>query len=115
MRCASPLLIALTMLRIPVAQADTIEASLGGTDQPPTRAELALLDALKRNRPEDTETQTRPVLALDNTVQFVHGMPDPTAICAPFEGCDLRLEPGELVREASMADRRWQLDILFEG
>ena len=60
MRRASPLLIALTMLHVPVAQADTIEASLGGTDQPPTPAELTLLDALKRNHPEATETQTRP-------------------------------------------------------
>jgi type IV secretion system protein VirB9 len=113
-----PLLIAMLALHAPVrvvAHADPLEGALGGNDQPPTRAELALLDALKRNRPEDTETQTRPVVALDNTVQFVFGMPDPTAICTPFEGCDLRLEPGELVREASMADRRWQVDILFEG
>ena len=109
------LLFALPLLRVPVAHADPTEVSLGGKDQPPTRAELALLDALKHNRPEDTETQTRLVVALDNTVQFVYGQPDPTAICAPFEGCDLRLEAGELVREASMADRRWQVDILFEG
>ncbi len=99
----------------PVAQADPLEASLGGKDPSLSRDELALLDALKRNRPEDTETQTRPVVGLDNTVQFVFGMPDPTAICTPFEGCDIRLEPGELVHEASMADRRWQVDILFEG
>lgn len=105
----------LVVLAVPVAHADALETSLGGTEPTLSRAELALLDALKRNRPEDSETQTRPVVGLDNTVQFVFGMPDPTAICTPFEGCDIRLEPGEIVREASMADRRWQVDILFEG
>jgi type IV secretion system protein TrbG len=98
-----------------LARADSLEASLGGEDMPLSRAELALLDALRRSHPEETETQTRPVVGIDNTVQFVFGMPDPTAICTPFEGCDIRLEPGELVREASMADRRWQVDVLFEG
>ena len=109
------LLLALLLLGAPLARADSLEESLGGGDMPLSRAELALLDALKRSRPEETETQTRPVVGIDNTVQFVFGMPDPTAICTPFEGCDIRLEPGELVREASMADRRWQVDILFEG
>lgn len=107
--------LALVVFVASLARADSLQASLGGTDVPLSHAEFALLDALKRSRPEETETQTRPVVGIDNTVQFVFGMPDPTAICTPFEGCDIRLEPGELVREASMADRRWQVDILFEG
>ena len=109
--------ISLTLFALvtPIAHADPLEASLGGQDPALSRTELALLDALKRSRPEETETQTRPVVGVDDTVQFVFGMPDPTAICTPFEGCDIRLEAGEIVRDASMADRRWQTDLLFEG
>lgn len=109
------LLIAFFVLSPSVVHADPLETLLGGKDPTLTRTELALLDAIKRNRPDETETQTRPVVGLDNTVQFVFGMPDPTAICTPFEGCDIRLEPGELVRDTSMADKRWLVDILFEG
>lgn len=98
-----------------LAQADPLEGALGGKDPTLSRSELALLDALKRNLPEDTETQTRPVVGLDNTVQYVFGTDDPTAICTPFDGCDVRLQPGELVHQASMGDPRWKVDILFEG
>lgn len=95
--------------------ADPLEGALGGGDPALSRSELALLDALKRNHPEDTETQTRPVVGLDNTVQYVFGTDDPTAICTPFDGCDVRLEAGERVNEASMGDPRWKVDVLFEG
>jgi type IV secretion system protein VirB9 len=107
--------IALVALATPIAHADPLEASLGGNEPILSRDQLTLLEALKRNRPEDTETQTRPVVSLDNTVQYVFGTADPTAICTPFDGCDIQLEAGEIVHEASMADRRWQVDVLFEG
>jgi len=110
-------IIATTLLALGTSavHADPLEAMLGGTDPTLTREQVALLDALKRNVPEDTAVQTRPVIGVDNTVQYVFGGPDPTAICTPFEGCDLRLEPGEIVHEASIGDPRWRFDIIYEG
>lgn len=107
--------LSLAALSAPIAHANPMEGLMGGTDPTLSREQHALLEALQRNRPEDAETQTRPVIHLDNTVQYVFGAADPTAICTPFDGCDVRLESGEIVHEASMADRRWQVDILFEG
>lgn len=112
---APAVLTACMVVFVSIAHADPLEGLMGGENLPLSRDEVALLDALKRTRPEDTETQSRTVIAIDNTVQYVFGLDEPRAICTPFDGCDIRLEAGEIVRQPSIGDKRWEVDVLFEG
>lgn len=103
------------LLSSPAQAQSTVESWLGGKDPSLTKEDLATLAVLERNRPDDAEPPSRPVLGRDNTLQYVFGGPDPTVFCAPFKGCDIRLQPGEVVRDPNIGDTRWFVDLLFEG
>jgi type IV secretion system protein VirB9 len=56
-----------------------------------------------------SSSRNLPTPGSDGAVQFLYGATLPTLVCAPLRVCDVRLQPGEIVKQINIGDSaEWQ-------
>ncbi|MDX2481723.1 MAG: P-type conjugative transfer protein TrbG [Desulfuromusa sp.] len=80
-----------------------------------TPQEKAAIDIAKKYQ-TGSGTGMKPITGPDGSVRFLFGAQQPSIVCAPFQVCDIALQPGEWVTGLHLGDTvRWQVDPAITG
>jgi type IV secretion system protein VirB9 len=107
---------AAALLALPALAADPLADKYFNAANPTlTKQERDAL-AIAQRWAKNSATGLAPTPGPNGVIMFSHGTQQPNLVCAVLDGCDIALQPGELLNDLKLTDKeRWSVDPTIVG